>query len=1009
MRVVSAVRERLGVALPLEDIFAFPRLADCAARIDGIRYATPDPVSEAEPVATHQGRPAYRLSPAQERLWFLEELYPGGPAYLVSAAMQVRGHLREDLLSRAVDALVVRHETLRTAFPDLDGTPVAVVAPRADVRWSVDNVLATELPAVLTAQARAPFDLRGEPPVRVGVHRVTPTSTIVHLCLHHLVADEWSLAVLVRELVELYEAAAQDRPPLLPALPRRFVDHARHLRDRTATADDLAHWRDALHEVAFDVGLPERLPRPRTPTFRGARVPFTIEEQDLKRLQHAAEQRGTTLFTLLSTAVAVVLSTRSGTRRFTLGTPVAQRPDVAVENLVGLLIDTVPVPVEVDPAAMSGDVVDRVAAAVVAAITHAHVGFDAIVEALPASRTGSANPLFTVLVALHEMLPDRYTMHDLELSPLDVETGGAQFDLSVRLRTNGGAARGTVEYALNLYREPDATRFAAEIEMVLRELPDRLDEPISVLAPSADAAPTSAADATARPGGEPDPAVPDRGVPDPAGRYPAVAVPAAAMRDAWRSVLGVDDACEGDDFYALGGDSISLVRVRSRLAAAGYDVPLQALYAHPVLGNLVWSAGQDQVAAVAPTGTQQQMLDQGELEREDATFVLSADYDVDLPYEPEVLRAALEEATARHPALRTGFRRDPLGVWTQEVADRLAPRLTALRLEASGYDQWWASERCRSFDVTEPGLVRWFLVGLSDGGVRFGVVAHHAIVDGMSLSALLAAVFERCRTGRPGLLAGTDPSFLAFVESAQPERRLPESLPFWRAELASAVPQRVPRIAASADGGRAEPVEQVIGPELAGRLTELARREHVSERFLLLTVHVAVVTRPPDGDSPFVATGVVLHGRSAEVPDDAVGNHLNVVPLVLRGRPGTWSELLRAVQVAEAGVAPHLGCPFPDVERALGIDTPFDALFNYVHFHRAVPVGRSLPVRLRSGREPFPHPVAAHFRRDPVDGRTVLALHTRPGCLPTPRRDRLVKEYVDALARLVEDPEGACW
>ncbi|HEX6351901.1 condensation domain-containing protein [Actinophytocola sp.] len=1003
MRVASKVRERLRVPLPVEVVFAAPVLADCAARVDEVRVGTAPAVPRTEPVGEHNGLPAYGLSPAQQRLWFLDELFPDSGAYLVSAAVRIDGPLDLALLCDAVTALVMRHEVLRTTFPEVDGTPRAVVHPVPDVRWDVRDVSEEDLPALLSDEACRRFDLSVEPALRVTCCRLAPARAVVQLCLHHLVADEWSMKVMLDDLVELYEAAAQRRPADLVELTHRYVDYARYQWERPFGDDDAEYWRTALDGVAADVALPGRRTRPARPTFRGADVGFSVDETDVKRLLDVAEERGTTLFAVLAVAVSVVLAARSGARRFALGTPVAQRPEPEFEPLVGLMVDTVPFAVDVDPRGGVAELVDEVAASVVGALAHAGTGFDRIVEALPDSRASSGNPLFQVLVALHEMLPPAHTMHGLELNWLDVAGRSAQFDLCVRARVEDGAVRGSVEYALDLYDADTVVGFTADLVAVLEALPDRLDSRIDAL--------SRFDPVRAR-------------VPDVV-TAPAVLVPADALRAAWQEVLGVDEVFDGDDFFSLGGDSISLVRVRSRLAAAGYHVPLDVLYANPRFGDLgdavpteptvpdVRSASSAKpVGLPPPTGTQCRMLDEADRESADATYVVSADYEADVPYEPEVLRRVLADVTARHPALRTGFRRDALGSWSQQVAADVAPAFTTRELTPERYDLWWAAERYRGFDVGEPGLIRWHLVRTGTDRVRFGVVVHHAIIDGMSLSSLLAQILERYGTR----LRGTEPEALAvdktypeFVESARQEARLPQALPFWRDELASAVPQRVPLIASPGDGGRSEAVDHVLPPDLVARLTALARAEHVSTRLLLLAAHISVVTPPSIGNSPYVATGLVLHGRTEDVPYDAVGNFLNVVPLVLREQPTTWRRLVRAVQVAEAGVLPHLGCPFPDIQRALGIREPFTALFNFVHFQHAAPTGQRFGVRLRSGRDPFPQPVAAHFRVDPLDGTTVLALHTRSGCLPAGGAESLARQYFRAFTDLLADPEAAPW
>ncbi|MFD8497759.1 condensation domain-containing protein [Amycolatopsis sp. NPDC059657] len=1004
MRVISKVREDLGVPLPIEDVFQASRLADCAKRIAELADTEPLSVARAEATPVHTepdgSSEVYRVSPAQQRLWFLDELFPASKAYSASVAVEISGPLDDVILRDAIAALTRRHDALRTTFTTIDGIPHAVVRADLTVPWETRDIHGlTALPKALTEEARRPFDLRGGPLLRVVCYPLEPRLTVVQLCMHHLVSDEWSLKVMLDELVEHYDALARGREATLPELDCRYVDYAQYQWDRAAALpeDVGAFWSHALRDVPVDLALPGRRPRPAVPSFEGGNVAFELGSRHLERLRQLADGQGTTLFSVLSSAVAIVLADQTGIRRFALGTPVADRPEPAFESLIGLMVDTVPFPVDVKPEHRVEDLLDEISSSVVGALAHAHAGFDRIVSTSPGSRSPGANPLFQVLVSLHEMLPPAHEMHDLSLRWLDVDTAAAQFDLGVRVRVENGTLRGVVEFARDLYDERIAENFAANLVSVVESLPDRLNNRVDELLASTQMTGEDPVDVVAR---------------------------------VWGDVLGADDVDADDDFFSLGGDSISLLKVKNRLTAAGYPISLQVLYSAPKLADLAAAmaivpgpaenntrcALQGQLSY--PTGTQRYMLEQAAANADGGVFLVSSSYGAQLSYNAEALQRALAEVVARHPALRTSFHRDELGGWTQRVHETAPPKFNAVDLSAlpktqamQHYETWWLAERVTGFEIGEPGSVRWSLTLLPDGEIRLGIVIHHAIIDGMSLASLVAQIFNRYRELLGGAIAADpveDPTFPEFVRRVAPENTIGESLRFWRAELQGATSQRL----WVGRAGQPGTLEYSLPDDLVVRLRDRAKQLNVSLRLLLLAAHVSVVAAAPLAarrltGAKRVTTGLLLHSRTEEVLDDAVGNFLNVVPLVLSGTQRSWRELVRAAQVGEAAMFPHLQCQFPDVQQALGLSDPFAALFNYVHFHRASTDKERANVRFHAGLDLFPYPLVAHFRDDPIDRGIVLALQL--GANDVVHIDDIAAQYTATLCRLADDPEGTPW
>ena len=253
MQVVSRVRQALCVELPLRDLFAAPTISRLGSRIEALR-AEPRPVLTVPPLeATAEAGPA-ELSFSQQRLWVLDQIEPGGAAYIIAGALELRGALDAPVLERALGALVHRHESLRTVFESVEGRPLQVVSepgawtlPVADLSGEVDA--RERLRTLLREEASRGFDLARGPLFRARLYRLAPDTHVLLLAMHHIISDGWSLGILNRELGELYGRFCRGEAPALPVLSLQYRDFARWQRswlEGEALEGLLSHWRSRL-------------------------------------------------------------------------------------------------------------------------------------------------------------------------------------------------------------------------------------------------------------------------------------------------------------------------------------------------------------------------------------------------------------------------------------------------------------------------------------------------------------------------------------------------------------------------------------------------------------------------------------------------------------------------------------------------------------------------------------------------------------------------------------------
>jgi non-ribosomal peptide synthetase component F len=415
------------------------------------------------------------LSFGQQQIWFMEQMSPGSAVYNLPSAVRCEGELRIPVLERCLAEIERRHEALRTRFTVLDGRPVQVTVPPRSFRLPLCDLSAlppdlgeAEADRLTAEEARRPFDLDAGRLLRAALLRLAPRRSVLLLTQHHLGSDAWSAGLLIRELAALYEAFAAGRPSPLPEPEVQYADFARWQRERLQgeTLDKLlADWRERLGGRLPGFELPADHPRPAVQTFRGAVQRVEIDPAAVEALRRLAAAEGTSLFTVLLTVFGALLARWSGQEDTVIGTAAASRPDVALEGLIGLFINTL-----VLRANLEGDPTFRAALAAfretsLGAFSQAELPFQQLVEALQPERDLSRSPLFQIFFSLTAAGPSTLELPGLTMQPVEVHTGAAEFDLAVYLTESQSGVAGSILYNADLYAaatlERLADRFAA--------------------------------------------------------------------------------------------------------------------------------------------------------------------------------------------------------------------------------------------------------------------------------------------------------------------------------------------------------------------------------------------------------------------------------------------------------------------------------------------------------------------------------------------------------------------
>ncbi|MFI6478621.1 amino acid adenylation domain-containing protein [Nonomuraea sp. NPDC050663] len=459
LALVTRLRERFGAEVPLRRVFESPTIAGLAPLVEALEAAggpaTLPPAGPGPVAPTH----------AQARLWFLDQLDPGNPAYNVAWAERLTGRLDVDALTAAFADVVDRHDALRTVIVARDGEPeLAECCHRPELRVRDAALLP---PDVGRQEARHRFDLAEGPLVRALLVRHDEHTHDLFLTLHHVVADRWTLSILLRDLMARYRSRL-GAPDELPVLAAGFRDFAAWHRDRTASRDaDLAYWRRTLDGLPGSLDLPSDRQRQGLPTHDGRRLTFRIDAATTTAMRSFAAQRRATPFMVLAAALQAVLARYTGRDDIPIGTPVSGRAHTATENLAGLFLNTLVLRGDLSGRPGFGELVRRTRERVLDAHEHAELPFELLVQELAQERDLGRNPLFQVMLAVQNVPPAPPGDAALRLSTLDVDPGVTQADLHLVVEEAGDELVGVLHYATDVFDHDRMERFAGHFRRLL--------------------------------------------------------------------------------------------------------------------------------------------------------------------------------------------------------------------------------------------------------------------------------------------------------------------------------------------------------------------------------------------------------------------------------------------------------------------------------------------------------------------------------------------------------------
>ncbi|HVF49589.1 MAG TPA: amino acid adenylation domain-containing protein, partial [Pyrinomonadaceae bacterium] len=420
----------------------------------------------------------FPLSFAQQRLWFLNVLEPNSP-YIIPANFHLRGRLNTVALEQTLNEIVRRHEALRTTFTSIGGEPVQSITPQLTLAlpvYDIGDLPDAERPSEIKGhklELHRPYNLSQAPLVRARLLRLGADEHLLLMSMHHIVSDGWSIGVMIREMAALYEAFSLNNRATLPELSIQYRDFAVWQREWLSgeqLEQQLAYWRENLRGAPPALELPTDRPRPSVQSYRGAMLEREIGRELTDKLNDLSRSEGATLYMTLLAAFKTLLFRYTGQRDIVVGTPIANRNRMEVENLIGFFVNTLVLRTDLSGDPTFAQLLARVRDVTLGAFAHQDLPFEKLVEELRPERDMSRTPLFQVMFSLQNAPLPSVRLGEAVMRLQDDETNTAQFDLTLDLMERDGAILCALEYNTDLFDPETANRMLSHYLRLLGEI-----------------------------------------------------------------------------------------------------------------------------------------------------------------------------------------------------------------------------------------------------------------------------------------------------------------------------------------------------------------------------------------------------------------------------------------------------------------------------------------------------------------------------------------------------------
>jgi amino acid adenylation domain-containing protein len=486
MLLVSRIQARMEFEIPVAVIFQHPTVSSLSQVLGQSQ------TGNARPLLGPQPRPErLPLSYAQRRMWFIHQLQETTAEYNLTEALHLKGELDPQALERAIHAIVERHEVLRTHFEEIDGEPRQIIVPHPHIELPYENLStlweadkSERIASILREETTVPFDLSHGPLLRLKLLKLAEQDHILVRTLHHIVSDAWSQNVFKQEFMVLYDAFREGRENPLKPLELQYADFAlwqRSWLDDTTVERELAYWRKQLAGIPEQLELPRDHSRPAFQTFVADVYSFVVPPESMKRLKRVSEGNDATLYMTLLAVFALLLQRHSGETDIVIGSPIANRSGSQLEQMMGFLVNTLVMRVQVNALQSFQELLRSVRDMALEAFQHQDLPFERLVEELAAQRSLSTTPIFRVLFGLHHAAAHAQRLKGIDVEPVTIPDQWVRFDLELHVFESEQQTATYWMYNRDLFDRCRIMRMASQYGRLLEQVAIAPNQPVGSL------------------------------------------------------------------------------------------------------------------------------------------------------------------------------------------------------------------------------------------------------------------------------------------------------------------------------------------------------------------------------------------------------------------------------------------------------------------------------------------------------------------------------------------------
>ncbi len=475
-QLVARIRTTFNIELPIKEVFEAQTISDIAFIIDKMKkqeegFKIPE-------LTKRNFKEIPQLSFSQKRLWFLEQLEPLKNTYNISAAVKLKGELNYKIFEKSINAIIERHENLRTSFYDIEGKPFAKINKHTLTELEIidiskHNNIEEEALQIVQSTATHIFNLKEYPLFKLRVIKLSKNEHILVVVMHHIISDGWSIGIMINELSEHYEKYLNNENYSVQSLDIQYSDYAdwmnNWLKDEILERK-LKYWKDKLKGIPEVLELPLDYTRPPVQTFNGASINFSIDKKYSNKLNSINKKEGLTNFMSLLTIFEILLTKYSRQDDIVIGSPIANRTNPKVENLIGFFVNTLIIRNKLDLKNTFLETLKETRSVILEAFNNSDVPFEYIVDAVQPERSMSHSPIFQVAFVYQNNNNELFSLKGLEVENYNFENPTSKYDLTLYIQEKEDELHFSLEYNTDLFKNETVNRISKHFVKILEQV-----------------------------------------------------------------------------------------------------------------------------------------------------------------------------------------------------------------------------------------------------------------------------------------------------------------------------------------------------------------------------------------------------------------------------------------------------------------------------------------------------------------------------------------------------------